>query len=83
MADGNLSPIGEAGFQTWPGLTVNNGDLAAGLGEIPRTRDAGQTGADDQNFHDESVKNPQWAWGARLYYAQASIINDGPAYSGR
>ena len=35
---GDLPAVGEAGFQAGAGAAVDHGDLAAGLGEIPRTR---------------------------------------------
>jgi hypothetical protein len=52
VADGNLTAVGEARFESGAGLPFHDRDLATRLGEIPGACDAREAGADDQNFHD-------------------------------
>src|SRR5688500_8995018 len=51
MRDRDLPAVGVTGFEAGTGLAVDDGDVVAGLLQEPGGGDAGDTGAEDDNFH--------------------------------
>ena len=54
MRNGNLSAVGETGFEPCAGLTIDDGHLMTGFGKIPGTADANDTGAENHDFQNYS-----------------------------
>ena len=54
VRNGYLPAIGKTGFEASAGLAVDDGHLMAGFGQVPRTADANDAGAQNQNSQKNS-----------------------------